>query len=191
MKKLLTISILILTLFLTSCDFFIPTAPTTKATTTTTQITTEEEIIKAELNEGQDTVEINSTWVDAGAKLVVNETEYEMDTTNSVDVSTLGLYEITYTYEYNDNTYEVIRYVIVVDQTRPVITLNPGIDTIKVGDNWVDAGASVTDNSDETLTIVTTGEVDTSTAGTYQITYTATDSSGNTLSIIRFVTVIE
>ena len=141
--------------------------------------------------QGNDTVEINTTWTDPGAKLYVGTTEYIATTTDTVDTTTLGLYEIDYGYEYAGENYTVTRYVIVVDQTPPTLELEAGIDTLKVGTTWTDEGAKVVDNSLETLTIIVTGTVDTSTIGTYTITYTATDSSGNTASIVRYVDVIE
>jgi hypothetical protein len=143
------------------------------------------------LLEGQDTVEINSTWEDAGAKFYVGNTEFQAVTDDFVDTSRLGLQEIKYHNNYDGKKYEITRYVMVVDQMAPVITLNLGVDTLKQGETWVDAGATVVDNSLEELTIVVTGTVDTSTVGTYEITYTATDSSGNTSSIIRYVDVLK
>lgn len=143
------------------------------------------------LKPGQDTVEINTEWTDAGAVSQVGAEEYDLTTDDIVDTSTLGLYEITYTYQDDDQQYTITRFVQVTDQTPPVITLNAGLDTISVGDNWEDAGASVTDNSIEELEISVSGEVDTSTAGTYEITYTAIDSSGNTETLIRYVDVLE
>ena len=83
------------------------------------------------------------------------------------------------------------RYVIVTDQTAPVIELNIGVDTVKLNDAWTDGGVTTIDNSGESILAVVSGSVDTSTTGTYQIDYTATDSSGNTSSIIRYVTVYE
>ena len=43
----------------------------------------------------------------------------------------------------------------------------------------VEAGATVTDNSGEALSVAIAGTVDSSTAGTYIVTYDAADSSGN------------
>ncbi len=69
--------------------------------------------------------------------------------------------------------------------------MNLGVDTIKLGEDWQDASVTVTDNSLGEITLTVSGTVDTSTLGTYLITYTATDASGNTSSITRYVTVIE
>jgi hypothetical protein len=60
-----------------------------------------------------------------------------------------------------------------------------------VNGTWIDSGALVVDNSGEELTIIISGTVLEDTPGSYIITYTATDSSGNTNSIIRVVTVID
>ena len=204
-KYLIIIFLLILVGSLSSCDIFRTTTTTTETTnittaetttgitmtSATTETTTLPEEISAVLNAGVDTVEINTIWTDLGAKLVVNGSEYNMVTTDTVDTSSLGLYTINYTYTYEDTEYTVSRYVMVTDQTAPEITLNLGIDTVKVNSSWIDAGVSIIDNSGETLTAVITGTVDITTVGTYQITYTATDSSGNVSSIIRYVTVIE
>ena len=143
------------------------------------------------LGVGQDTVEINTEWLDAGAKLKVEDKSYTAEVDGEVDTTTLGLYKIEYHYEYKGKVYKTTRYVQVVDQRKPVILINPGIDTIKVGEEWTNAGATVTDNSLEELQIIVTGEVDTNKSGTYEIVYKATDSSGNTSLVTRYVHVVE
>jgi len=143
------------------------------------------------INEGIDTVEINTTWEDTGAYLLVGEEKITASETGEVDITILGLYEINYYVDYEGIQYLTTRYVIVTDQTLPVIELNIGLDTITKGDIWNDAGALATDNSLEELTITVTGTVDTSTVGTYEIEYTTEDSSGNTVSLIRYVTVVK
>lgn len=167
----------------------ITTEVTTEATTVLTTVINDE--IYLMLLAGQDTVEIHEEWIDAGAKFVLNDEEIPMVTLNTVNTSKMDIYLIVYTYEYMDETYQIFRYVAVLDQTPPQLELNPGIDTIVVGQTWDDSGVIVTDNSLEIITAEVSGNVDTSTTGTYQITYTATDSSGNTNQIIRYVTVVE
>lgn len=138
-----------------------------------------------------DTVEIYSDYADAGAQYkygTIKETVFSQDT---FDTSVLGLYELNYEYLADDQTYSAIRYVIVVDQTQPIIELNPGIDTVSIGTTWTDQGVIVTDNSLDEVIPVISGTVNTQIAGTYEIVYTATDSSGNVNSITRFVTVVE
>ncbi|MBX4198758.1 DUF5011 domain-containing protein [Candidatus Parcubacteria bacterium] len=79
----------------------------------------------------------------------------------------------------------------VFDNTAPVITVNqPNYTSAFQSTNFVDPGASATDNLGASTTVVTTGHVDTSTLGTYTLTYTATDCAGNTASTTRNVEVV-
>ena len=144
------------------------------------------------LYEGQDIVEINTAWEDAGAALDMKtywKEAYIIE--GEVDVTTLGIYEIKYSVTYREDTYHITRYVQVTDQTPPVIILNSGLDTLTLGSTWEDMGAIVTDNSGEEIVLSVNGEVNTSIAGTYEITYSATDSSGNETVLIRYVDILE
>jgi hypothetical protein len=202
MKRLMFLIIVSLLIFISGCNPSTTVEPTTNATTVSTTAVTTVEVttavttifsdeISIRLNSGVDTVEINSEWIDNGADLIINGGAHPMVTLDTVDVSIPGIYKIHYTYTHGETVYEIDRYVMVIDQTPPVLTLNLGIDTILVGEEWIDVSATVVDNSNEAIEIVVTGTVNTSVAGTYEITYTATDSSGNTSSIKRFVTVYE
>jgi hypothetical protein len=76
------------------------------------------------------------------------------------------------------------------DTVAPVITMTGTNAVLTVGDVYVDAGATCTDNVDATCTVVTTGVVDTTIAGTYTVTYGATDVAGNIATpVVRTVTV--
>ena len=172
MKKLNLLLIVLMTLTLSACK--------------------KDEISKEMIiNEGIDTVEINTSWEDNGAYLLVGEETITASKTGDIDITTLGLYEIEYFANFEGIQYLGTRYVIVTDQTAPSLELNTGLDTIEQGSSWIDAGATVTDNSLEELTITVTGTVDTSTVGTYEIEYSAEDSSGNSVSLTRYVTVVE
>ena len=75
----------------------------------------------------------------------------------------------------------------------PVINLrgaNPV--TINVGDNFTDPGAQASDPQDGDLTSQMTVDnpVDTRVAGSYTVTYSVTDSAGNTVQSQRTVTVV-
>lgn len=192
MKKLI---VLLLLVFMVGCN------PATTTDNPTTNVTTEETsalittIISGDitlyLNNGIDTVEVNSTWEDAGAYIMINDVRYEMTTEMNVDISKVDIYQIIYTYDFEEETYSIVRYVAVLDQTQPVLSLNPGIDTITVGGTWLDAGVEASDNSGEAVVVTTTGTVDTTTIGSYEIIYEATDSSGNSSVITRYVNVVE
>ena len=56
-----------------------------------------------------------------------------------------------------------------------------------MGSTWTDAGAT----ADGGETVTSSGTVDTSTVGTYTITYSATDAAGNTGTATRTVTVVD
>lgn len=78
------------------------------------------------------------------------------------------------------------------DTTAPVITLL-GEERIIISydSEYTDAGYTATDDTDGDITasVVTEGTIDTKRLGEYPITYTATDSSGNTTQVQRIVVV--
>ena len=91
-----------------------------------------------------------------------------------------GTYSVTY--DVSDATgnkaAQVVRTVVVLDITRPVITLKGEAEiSLEAGEDFVDPGTTVTDNVDDDLVAVATGLVDNKKPGTYTITYTATDLS--------------
>ncbi len=92
-------------------------------------------------------------------------------------VTTSGAYTIhTFT---SSGTFTGVGVVPTVN--NPTITLT-GTDRYEktVGDSWSEPGYSATDTEDGTLTgsVTVTGSVNTSIAGTYQLVYNVTDSSG-------------
>lgn len=144
-----------------------------------------------EFNVSVDTVEINGTWSDPGIVFFVNTVEYAETSSDVVDTTTLGQKLVNYSVTVEGVTFNATRYIEVVDTTKPVITLLIGLDTLIVGaDAWVDGGATVIDNLDLELEITVTGTVDTATVGSYDISYTATDLSGNVEVLVRTVHVI-
>lgn len=77
-----------------------------------------------------------------------------------------------------------------VDTTAPVISLEGDAEmTVEQGADFVDPGASASDDTDGTVSVSVSGSVDANTAGTYTLTYTATDAAGNEASAERVVTV--
>ena len=82
-----------------------------------------------------------------------------------------------------------------VDAEAPVVTLNGDAQiTLTQGSSFTDPGATAIDNMDGDISslIQTTGSVNTSAIGSYTLTYTSTDSSGNIgTSPARTVTIIE
>ncbi|MFQ3206840.1 MAG: hypothetical protein ACI9IT_000981 [Glaciecola sp.] len=80
----------------------------------------------------------------------------------------------------------------VPDTESPVITLvGDEVINLLVGETYVEQGVTISDNVDTNLSAVTTGEVDTNTAGSCIITYTATDAANNQSSTTRTIIVEE
>jgi antitoxin (DNA-binding transcriptional repressor) of toxin-antitoxin stability system len=79
-----------------------------------------------------------------------------------------------------------------MDITKPVIKLN-GVNpqTILQGTEYIEAGATATDDRDGTVTVDISGTVDITKVGTYTITYKAKDKAGNEAVITRTVKVVE
>ena len=77
-----------------------------------------------------------------------------------------------------------------VDSIAPVITMQ-GFNQVYAQTNgtYTDAGATATDNRDGTISVITTSDINLGVPGNYTITYTATDSAGNTTTAIRRVKV--
>lgn len=154
--------------------------------------TPDESDVTIVLNEGVDTVEINSDFIDAGATStayglsVDNEVIY-----NDVDITTIGTYRITYSVEYKTVTKTITRIVTVVDETAPTGYLNAGIDTVQIGTEWIDASVTASDNSLGVVTISVSGTVNGNIAGEYIITYLLEDPSGNQTTLVRYVVVTE
>ncbi len=140
------------------------------------------------------TVIQGNNYVEANASAIDDvDSDVSVTTTGSVNTSIIGTYTITYTAtDAASNTSSATRTINVVpDTTPPVINLN-GNNTITViqGNSYIEAGATATDDVDNNLSIVTTGAVNTSTIGTYTITYTVSDAASNTSTATRTVTVI-
>ncbi|UAA38079.1 BspA family leucine-rich repeat surface protein [Paraneptunicella aestuarii] len=76
------------------------------------------------------------------------------------------------------------------DTTAPVITLT-GESTVRVvvGREYIELGATALDETDGTVQVTISGTVDINTEDSYIITYTASDSAGNTSSVERTVNV--
>lgn len=140
------------------------------------------------LNPGIDTVELESSYTDAGATAFFGTTELEVEViSNNVDVESIGVYEIVYQASYLDIEKTITRKVTVVDETLPIVTLNAGQDTIYVGDTWIDAGV----DSTEFINVYRTGNVDVNSPGEYVLTYRITGRGGIEVFLYRYVNVIE
>ena len=132
--------------------------------------------------------EQGATAVDAASVDLSNDIIVSGDTVN---VTTLGVYQIHFDVvdARGNNAVRKTRVITVLDSTNPVVVLVGDAEmTIAPNSTWTDLGASASDNSNESLTVVVSGDtVNTAIVGDYTILYTATDSSGNSHQISRLV----
>jgi hypothetical protein len=112
-----------------------------------------------------------------------------------VDKSVVGSYAITYDVTnpapWKRSSIQVKRNVIVRDTTDPVCTLK-GDATVSIEASfpYSDAGAKCSDNIDGQRRVIRTGSVNVGAEGTYHLTYTAKDKSGNSAQqIVRTIKV--
>lgn len=122
---------------------------------------------------------------------------YDEDLAEKVQVNKEQINEKEYNLVYmvedsSGNKASKIRKVYIVDDIAPVIKLNGNANIqILLNSKYEEQGATASDEKDGDLTskIETKGNVDTSKAGTYTITYKVVDSSGNETTKTRKVTV--
>ena len=146
---------------------------------------------------GDDTLLINygQLYVESGFKANVfnHNLSDKVEVTTDLDVSVLGEYNINYNLSYLNKEYNLVRKVKVIDNEKPMITLNGEKDiTLYVNDVYKELGVTIIDNYDGDISnkVVITGNVDTSKIGEYNLVYSVVDSSGNMSSTSRNVNVI-
>jgi hypothetical protein len=140
-------------------------------------------------------IEINTSFTEPGFTCIDNingDITNNVVVTGVIDLSVIGTY---YKY-YNcvdaagNEAIEKIRIINVSDTIDPLIVLIGDAEiTITTDDNYIELGANVTDNSNEILNIVISGSVN-NIMGDYSITYSASDSTGNTHTISRLIHVV-
>lgn len=160
------------------------TSDSTAATTVTTKAATEKasknppaEVILTAV----DTVEV---YEDMTIAEFITDTNAELqDADKLIDVSELGEKKVKVKFTYGGKLYEKELKYNVVDTTEPVL-LNSGWEPYAIADQPFDLNSMVgfVDNYDRSPTLTYEGVVDTSMIGSYPITATVTDSSGNSTS---------
>jgi len=135
------------------------------------------------------TIEALSSYSDEGA--TVDEDNSTLNQSGEVNTSKVGVYTITYkAVDSSGNSAEANRTVNVVDTTKPTITLNGNASlTLTKGSVYNELGAIAMDNLDGELNVTIDGSVNTSANGTYILTYSAVDKSGNEANVTRSVSV--
>ena len=141
------------------------------------------------------TVECHTSYTDAGATATDNCSPAPTPTsTSNVDVNTPGTYQVVWTAtDAGGNTDSETRTVTVVDTTAPVITLTGASTmTVECHTAFTDPGASAADSCDTSVPVNVAGSVNADAVGTYTLTYTASDDTGNAAtSVTRTVNVVD
>ena len=143
---------------------------------------------------GQIDVPEDTAYVDQGA--TCNDAvdgALAVTTDNPVDTAAPGQYTVSYSCaDSSSNTATATRTVTVVDGTDPVITLNgAGQIDVPAAAPYSDQGATCNDAVDGALAVTTDNPVDTAVPGQYTVSYSCADSSSNTATATRTVTVVD
>lgn len=148
-------------------------------------------LIKIKLIGKDETIEVFTKYKDKGVK--IEGTKNKVKIANKVNTNKLGTYTITYKITHLKTTKIIKRKVKVVDTTKPEITLQGNEVTIYQNDTYNEPGYTATDNYDKDITskVKVTNNIDNTKAGTYEVTYSVSDSSKNKTEIKRKVNVIE
>ena len=143
------------------------------------------------------TVECHTGYTDAGATASDNcdgDITSRISVVNAVDANTPGTYTVTYNVSdtVGNAAVQVSRTVIVSDSIAPVVTLVGAASmTNECHTSFTDPGATANDNCASSMSVVTSGSVNPNAVGTYTLTYTATDPSGNAGTASRTVYVVD
>jgi alpha-tubulin suppressor-like RCC1 family protein len=138
--------------------------------------------------------EAGETYLDPGAVWSdILDGNGTLEAKGTVLASVLGDYNVTYSKidAQGNVATEVIRTVQVRDKTRPVLTFE-GNSSIRhrVFQPYVDLGVHATDSFDGNLSVIVDASPDVNVPGIYDLTFSATDSTGNeAISFVRRVEV--
>ena len=127
------------------------------------------------------------------------EDNYDGDMSDKVTVNTQKISDTQYknVYTVQDSAKNIVikeRLINIKDLVKPVITLNgESEEELKVGEKYIEKKAIVIDDCDGDITnrLEISGKVDSNVIGTYTITYSVSDSAGNTETVQRTVKVKE
>lgn len=137
---------------------------------------------------------VNSSYFENGYKATFFGKKLKVDVKNNIDNTSLGDYKVTYTANLLNFKKSVIRNVHVVDNEKPVITLNgDNIIYLNKDSKYEEPGYEITDNYDKDINskIKVTNNIDETKAGKYEVVYEAIDSSKNKAKVVRTVEVLD
>lgn len=145
------------------------------------------------------TLEYGDAFTDEGAEAALvgrwhlkKGKALEVSAEGAVDEKKLGEYTIIYSAKVPRRKAEISRVVKIVDTKKPSLKLKGEEKiTLTEGQEYKDPGFTAEDNYDGDLSkgVKTEGKVDSKTPGTYKLSYSVKDSSGNSATAAREVVV--
>ena len=145
------------------------------------------------LGENPYRVEINSNYTLPGVVATDssnNDVTSSVTSTNNINISKLGSYQVTYALNVDGLSATKIRNVEVVDTTAPVIyspidlTISKDVTTLNLLD-----GVSAVDNSGSLIEVNVVEKITYGISGEYEVKYVAVDPSGNIATHKRIITI--
>ena len=111
---------------------------------------------------------------------------------DTVNTAVPGVYTIDYSCEYEPLD-DLARTVTVQDITNPELTLTGDASVnVEAGTTYTDAGATCSDDFDGVITPTSVSTVNTGVSGTYTVTWSCSDTSGNSDDdVVRTVVVAD
>ena len=118
------------------------------------------------LKPGLDTINEGDIWVDSG--LSNHESNLTIKTLHDINNSVPGRHPVNYLIYDGEHIIACILRFVTIVETSPNLTieLNPGISSIPVGGQYIEAGATSSQGE-----VVIISNIDTSQAGTYRVIY--------------------
>lgn len=119
--------------------------------------------------------------------------EIQLEVSGDYDFNKVGTYTITYNaIDRFGNKADEVTATLVVEATKPVITITNNTITIKVGENVnLLAGVKAVDYLGKEIEVVVSGDYDFNKVGSYTIKYNATDSLGNKADEVTATLIVE
>jgi hypothetical protein len=157
-------------------------------------------ISKTTLNKDETTtVKVEADYSDHSKKEVTDKVEWIVVPSDAVKVNSSTLTakkdgNVTLQAKVGNKLSNVLKLNItwVVDVTPPAITLNGEANiTLEQNAVYTEQGATALDAVDGNVAVIISGTVDTSTVGSYTVTYTAQDQAGNEANSTRSIRVID
>ena len=167
------------------------------ATTVTRKITVVDNVKPVISGAGNKTIPINSKFDNKSGVTAKDNVDGDMTKSlkieGTVNTKVKGVYILVYSVkDKSGNLTSVTRKITVADTVKPVIS-GATNKTIKLNSSFNSrTGVTAKDNVDGDITklMTVTGSVNTKKKGTYSLTYTSVDKSGNKTVVIRKISVI-